>query len=509
MVTIARISRILVTNIYDDWGTRRGGDLTQRDTTGVRSAMVNGFDPDRAGELPPAARELISRRERVLGKPYRLFYREPLHLVRGSGAHLFDAQGNDYLDAYNNVPAVGHSNARVQDAVARQLGTLNTHTRYLTDEIVEYAERLTAKFSPTLSQVMFTCTGSEAVDLAVRMARRVTGGEGIIVTRNAYHGTTASVAELTPSLGPGNSIPARTALVDAPDSVRGPASAAEFVAQVRSAIANFAAQGIPFAGIIVDSVLSSDGLRLEPAGFLAQAAQVAHEAGGLYIADEVQPGFGRTGDWWGYTRHGFVPDLVVLGKPMGNGLPIAGVVGSPEVFDAFGSEVRYFNTFGGNPVSIAAATAVLDEIEQRGLLEHAAHTGHRLATGLRSIAADLERAGGASRVAEVRGAGLFLSVEYVAPDGGATPDPAAALAMVNHLRDRRILVSASGTYENVLKIRPPLVFDAEEPLRGEGQAVRESHASHAQPLSTSLAHRRDSDRFLEGFAEASRLLGCS
>lgn len=461
--------------------------------------MVNGFDPDHAGALSPEARALIARRERVLGKPYRLFYREPLHLVRGVGAHLFDAEGHDYLDAYNNVPAVGHSNVRVQSAVAGQLRQLNTHTRYLTDEIVAYAERLTAKFEPELTQAIFTCTGSEAVDLAVRMTRRVTGGEGIIVTRNAYHGTTAAVAEITPSLGPGNPIPARTALVDAPDSVRGGLSAdgaAAFLTQVRGAIEDFAARGIPFAGMIVDSVLSSDGLRLEPTGFLAAAAQLVREAGGLYIADEVQPGFGRTGDWWGYSRHGFVPDLVVLGKPMGNGLPIAGVVGSPQIFDAFGSEVRYFNTFGGSPVSIAAATAVLDEIEQRGLLAHAAHTGELLATGLRSIAADLERAGGSSRIAEVRGAGLFLSVEYVDPDDGTTPDRAAALEMVNRLRDRRILVSASGTYENVLKIRPPLVFDTEA-----------TSGSVAVGAGVPRAHRRDSDRFLEGFADASRELG--
>lgn len=480
----------------------------------MRSTMVNGFDPDHASALSPEARALIARRERVLGKPYRLFYREPLYLVRGSGVHLFDAAGNDYLDAYNNVPAVGHSNPRVQQAVAGQLGRLNTHTRYLTDEIVAYAERLTAKFSPELSQVMFTCTGSEAVDLAVRMARRITGGEGIIVTRNAYHGTTASVAEITPSLGPGNPIPARTALVDAPDSVRGVEgvdAAAEFLTQVRGAIDGFAARGIPFAGMIVDSVLSSDGLRLEPAGFLAAAARMVREAGGLYIADEVQPGFGRTGDWWGFSRHGFTPDLVVLGKPMGNGLPIAGVVGSPRVFDAFGSEVRYFNTFGGNPVSIAAATAVLDEIEQRSLVAHAADTGHVLASGLRSIAADLERAGGAARVAEVRGAGLFLSVEYVDPRDGTTPDPETALAMVNLLRDRRILVSASGTYENVLKIRPPLVFDLEAEQEPGSQPHGSQEPGSQQPglqqPSEPLAHRRDSDRFLEGFAAASREIG--
>ncbi|MBP1327348.1 4-aminobutyrate aminotransferase-like enzyme [Leucobacter exalbidus] len=452
-----------------------------------QSVMVNGYDPGAAAALTPAARALITRRERVLGSAYRLFYREPVHVVRGQGAHLFDADGHDYLDAYNNVPAVGHSNPRVQAAVAAQLATLNTHTRYLTDDVIDYAERLTAKFAPPLSQVIFTCTGSEAVDLAVRMARRVTGGEGIIVTRNAYHGTTSTVAEITPSLGPNNPIPARTALIDAPDSVRGSGGAAAiaaFTEQVRGAIAGFAAQGIPFAGMIVDSVLSSDGMRLEPAGFLAAAAQVVREAGGLYIADEVQPGFGRTGAWWGFERHGLVPDLVVVGKPMGNGVPIAAVVGSEHVFDAFGSEVRYFNTFGGNPVSIAAATAVLDEIEQRDLIAHSAAAGQRLSDGIRQIAADAKRVGAATHIAQVRGAGLFIAVEYVSPTDGVTPDPQAALAVVQGLRDRRILVSASGTYENVLKVRPPLVFDTE----GTG--------THP-----------DTARFLEGFAAVTRDAG--
>ncbi|MBL3698636.1 aspartate aminotransferase family protein [Leucobacter luti] len=437
--------------------------------------MVNAYDGAAATGLGAADRELIARRERVLGRPYRLFYREPVHAVRAAGAHLFDASGADFLDAYNNVPAVGHSNPRVQAAVAAQLGTLNTHTRYLTDGVIDYAERLTALFPAPLSQAVFACTGSEAVDLALRIARRVTGGEGIIITRNAYHGTTSAAAAISPSLGPGNEIPETVALVDAPDSVRGPggdAAGAAFAQQVEAAIADFAARGIPFAGMIVDSVLSSDGLRLAPLGFLARAAEVVRAAGGLYIADEVQPGFGRTGSWWGFERHGLLPDLAVLGKPMGNGIPISAVIGSPELFDRFGAEVRYFNTFGGNPVSVAAANAVLDEIEERGLLAHAERAGERLASGLREIASSA----GDGRVAEVRGAGLFLGVEYV--DAAGAPDPAAALAVVTGLRERRILVSASGTFENVLKIRPPLVFDD-----------------------------ADTERFLDGFAAVSADLG--
>ncbi|MBC9937123.1 aspartate aminotransferase family protein [Leucobacter sp. cx-87] len=422
--------------------------------------MVNAFSREHATNLDPAMAALLDRRERVLGAANRLFYSEPLHLVRGEGSHLFDAQGRDYLDAYNNVPAVGHSNPRVQAAVARQLGELNTHTRYLTDAVVEYAERLTEKFPDPLTQVMYACTGSEAVDLALRIVRHATGGQGIIVTRNAYHGTTAAVAEISPSLGANNRIPETVALVDAPDSVRGPGGEAalqRWVSDIERAIAGFAERGIPFAGMIVDSVLSSDGLRLDPAGFLARAAATVRAAGGLYIADEVQPGFGRTGEWWGFSRHGFVPDLVVLGKPMGNGVPISAVVGSRALFDAFGQSTRYFNTFAGNPVSIAAATAVLDEIEDRALLVHSATTGARLLAGITEISDAQAQRSGRRTVAENRGAGLFLSVEYVLP-GGDEPDASTALAVVGALRERRILVSASGTYENVLKIRPPLVF---------------------------------------------------
>lgn len=449
-----------------------------------RSVMVNGYDGDPGPGMLEETRSLIERRSRVLGAPYRLFYRDPVHVVGGSRAHLFGPSGEDYLDAYNNVPAVGHGNPRVADAVARQAAALNTHTRYVTSGLVEYAERLTAKFPAPLEQAIFACSGSEAVDLAVRIARRATGGDGIIVTRNAYHGTTAAAAELSPSLGPGNAIPSRVAVIDVPDPVRGPGGAAAAdacAAAVREAIAGFAARGIGFAGMIVDSVLSSDGVLLDPAGFLARAAEVVRAAGGVYIADEVQPGFGRTGAWWGFARHGsiespFVPDLVVLGKPMGNGIPISAVVGPSAVFDGFGAEVRYFNTFGGNPVSVAAASAVLDEIEDRDLVSSAARVGGALLAGIRSLAADAARGGGSARIADARGAGMFLGVEFVDPDSGVEPDAAAALAVVDGLRERRILVSASGMHENVLKIRPPLVFDdadAERFLDGLAAVLRE------------------------------------
>ena len=425
--------------------------------TPPRMHMANSYDPsaDRS-RLSPSAAALLSRRERVLGAPYRLFYEEPLEAVRGEGVLLFDAAGRDHLDVYNNVPAVGHSNARVQQAVADQLGRLNTHTRYLTAGIVDYAERLTALFPPYLEQVIFCCSGSEAVDLALRIAGYRTGGNGWIVTRHAYHGTTQAAAAVSPSLGPNNPIPRHVVLVDPPDHLREDPATAEraFAARVAEGIEELRRRGTVLAGLLVDSCLSSDGLQLDPAGFLRPAVDLVHREGGVYVADEVQPGFGRLGTgWWGFPRHDVEPDLVVLGKPMGNGLPISAVVGRPALFDRFGRDVRYFNTFAGNPVCIAAAAAVLDEIEARELIPHAARVGRRLAEELRRLTADDERIG------EVRGAGLFVAVEAVRDRAGLVPDPATAAMLVNELRRRRVLISASGRHGNVLKVRPPLVFD--------------------------------------------------
>jgi 4-aminobutyrate aminotransferase-like enzyme len=410
-----------------------------------------------------------------MGAAYRLFYERPVHLVRGEGVLLHDADGNDYLDAYNNVPVVGHANERVRRAVDRQLATLNTHTRYLTDEVVGYAERLTALFPAPLDQAVFVCTGSEAVDLALRVARSVTGRRGVVVTRHAYHGTTTAAAEISPSLGPHNPIPPHVALVDAPDSVRDdPATAPrELGRRIDAAVAELEGRGFGLAALVIDSVLSSDGLQTQPRTFLQVAAERARAHGGLYVADEVQPGFGRTGaQWWGFERHGVVPDLAVIGKPMGNGIPIAALVARSDLLDAFGAKVRYFNTYGGNAVSIAAATAVLDEIEERGLLGHSAALGAELLTAITDLTR--EDAG----VAQVRGAGLFLAVELVTT--GGEPDADRAARVVNAMRERRVLISASGTYDNVLKIRPPLVFPPSQAPRLL-DALGESLAETAAP----------------------------
>jgi 4-aminobutyrate aminotransferase-like enzyme len=418
--------------------------------------MANAYDGDHA-RLDPAVSALIQRRETVLAPSYRLFYRKPVNPVRGEGVWLYDADGERLLDAYNNVPAVGHSHPHVARLVHDQLGVLNTHTRYLTEPLVEYSERLLALFPEPLSKVVYTCTGSEAVDLALRLARYRTGAQGVICTSHAYHGTTAAAAEISPSLGPNNRIGDHVVLVDAPDLLReDPGTAAtEFAQRVDRAIEQLRSRGVGLAAMIVDSVLSSDGVQDEPVGLLAPAADVIRAAGGMWIADEVQSGFGRLGaGWWGFSRHGLHPDLVVLGKPMGNGIPIGAVVGTVDAMDRFGRDIRYFNTFGGNPVSIAAATAVLDVIESDGLIANARAVGGRLIDGLGQMARRHRSIGG------VRGSGLFVAVEFVI-GADRSPDAATAGMVVNELRERGVLISASGRFENVLKIRPPLPFAAE------------------------------------------------
>jgi len=369
--------------------------------------------------------------------------------------HLYDADGKAYLDAYNNVPSVGHSHPYVAEAVTKQLATLNTHTRYLTDGVVAYAERLLA--THTVGQAMggspghaiFTCTGSEANDLALRIARHYTGGTGVIVTANAYHGVTAALAELSPSLGPNVPLGSHVRVIPAP------AAGVDFTAAVVWAISDLERRGLRLAAFLADSLFSSDGVFPDQAGFLAPIAEIVRAAGGLYIADEVQAGFARTGShMWGYQRHGVLPDIVTMGKPMGNGLPIAGLVARQDVIEDFGRKVRYFNTFGGNPVCVAAASAVLDVLEAEGLPANAAATGAYLKDSVMRLAADSPVLG------DVRGAGLYLGVDVIPPETGE-PSGELASAIVNGMRERRVLISATGPRGSVLKVRPPLPFGPE------------------------------------------------
>ena len=392
------------------------------------------FDPATVGALEPATRDLVERRIRVLGPAYRLFYEEPVQFVRGRGTKLYTADGTEYLDAYNNVPSVGHAHPRVAAAIAEQAARLTTHTRYLDAALVDYAEDLLGEFPAELSNVMFTCTGSEANDLALRIAKAATGGTGIIVTENAYHGVTSEIAAISPSLGGVSSLPPWVRVVPAPGD-------GDFAVDVRSALDELAAADIRLAALIVDTIFASDGVRPSVPGF-AEAVAAVREAGALFIADEVQPGFGRLGTgMWGFARHELVPDLVTLGKPMGNGHPVAAVVAKPHLLAAFGDHARYFNTFGGSSVSIAAAQATLDVVRDEKLIDNARDIGSYLLEQLPSI-------GG---VVEVRGVGLFIGVRVASED--------VALGAVNALKRRRILLGESGRDNDVLKIRPPLVFD--------------------------------------------------
>ncbi|MBR1250805.1 aminotransferase class III-fold pyridoxal phosphate-dependent enzyme [Bradyrhizobium sp. AUGA SZCCT0169] len=399
--------------------------------------------------------DLIARRKRLLGPAYRLFYEQPVQFVRGEGVWLYDPAGNAYLDAYNNVASVGHSHPHVVQAIARQAAVLNTHTRYLHETLLDYAEKLLATFPAGIGQIMFTCTGSEANDLALRVARTCTGGTGFIVTETAYHGVTSALAELSPSLGLPLAKDSHARLVPAPRSA-GDDTGEIFARHVRGALDDMKKNGIRPAGLLVDTIFSSDGVFADPAGFLRPAVEAVRAAGGIFIADEVQPGFGRTGEqMWGFARHGLIPDLVTMGKPMGNGHPVAGMAARPEVLAEFGARSRYFNTFGGNPVSAAAGIAVLEVIESEGLLANAQRVGGYLRDQFRQLQARHPL------ISEVRGAGLFFGVELRHGGPAGTPAASETAAIVNALRERRVLISAAGPQANVLKIRPQLVFSTE------------------------------------------------
>ncbi|MSR15992.1 MAG: aspartate aminotransferase family protein [Gammaproteobacteria bacterium] len=390
-----------------------------------------------------------------------LFYDEPLHLVRGEGVYLYASDGRRYLDCYNNIPAVGHCNAQVVQAIARQASTLNVHSRYVSDNVVEYAERLLGTFGAELDQMIFTCTGSEANDQALRMARMLGRGKGMICTDYTYHGNTEAVSQVSPLFHRARQYFTEVRTIPFPDSYRpldglsGDALADAYVAKVQGAIDSFEQAGIGLAGMILCSIFANEGLPTVPPGFLEKATNLIRKAGGLVIADEVQAGFGRTGKMWGHDLMGFAPDIVTLGKPMGNGYPVAALVSRAELLDAFRDKVFYFNTFAGAPVAAAAAGAVLDVIEQQHLLDNARRVGDYIRDGFKRLATRHPLMG------DIRGVGLWVGVELVRDRGSKTPATADTAQLVNLLKESGVLISRIGPYDNVLKIRPPLIFSRE------------------------------------------------
>lgn len=405
---------------------------------------------------------LLARRERLLGRNMSTFYDDPVQLVRGEGVWLWDADGRKYLDCYNNVPHVGHCHPRVVDAITRQASTLNTHTRYLHEGILDYVERLTSTFDKSLNTAIMTCTGSEANDIALRMAQAVTGKTGVIATNHTYHGNTAAVSQLSTRMPPVGGFGGHVRHVPAPDSYRplggmpGEAFAEAFAAEVENAIASLQSSPHGFSALIICPFFANEGFPDLPPGFLDQAIAAVRKAGGLVISDEVQPGFGRTGGhMWGHQRAGFVPDVVTLGKPMANGHPVGGVVANADTLNAFRKAFRYFNTFGGNPVSCAAALAVLDVIEDEGLMENARAVGAYAQDGLKRLSEKHDVIG------NVRGSGLFFGVELVLDREKKTPAPDIATRVINDMRARGVLMGKIGVHQCATKIRPPMPFSKE------------------------------------------------
>ena len=403
---------------------------------------------------------LLDRRRRLMGPAYSLFYEEPLHIVRGEGAWLYGADGRRYLDMYNNVPHVGHCHPAVVEAIAAQSRLLNTHTRYLHELVLDYAERLTAKLPDGLDVAMFSCTGTEANELALRIARAVTGGQGVIVSDHSYHGNSQAIAEITAEGQAAEDLPPYVVTVPAPDVYRGryrQADAADrYAGHVAEALQTLADRKIRPAALVLDTIISSDGVVAVPPGYLAKAAAIVREAGALFVADEVQPGFGRTGThFWGFGKDGVSPDIVTMGKPIGNGHPLAATVTRREIIEDFASRARYFNTFGGNPVSAAAGLAVLDVLEGENLQENARRVGEHLVNGLRGLAQRFEAIG------DVRGTGFFIAVELVEDREQRVPATAYAAALVEDLRRAGVLCHTIGRDENILKLRPPMVLSRE------------------------------------------------
>lgn len=406
-----------------------------------------------------SAAGLLARRERLLGAGVTTFYEDPVHIVRGEGVWLFDAAGRRYLDVYNNVPCVGHANPRVVDAMRRQTETLNVHSRYLHEGVLDYAERLTDLHADPITTVVFTCSGTEANEVAIQMARAATGGRGLICTDAAYHGNSTEVRKLTrlhrqesPEF---RSIPVPQRYRPIRDGLSGEELTEAYLSLLQEQIDGFAADGVPFAGALFCPILANEGLPDIPPGFMSRATEMVRAAGGLLICDEVQAGFARTGRWWGYEASGFVPDIAVMGKPMGNGLPLAGVAASAELVNAFRSKTRYFNTFASSPLQAAVGQAVIDVIEDEDLTASVTAVGSYLRERLRAIGRETPA------VAEVRGHGLFIGIEWVKDRGSKDPDPDGAEEVMNRLRRAGFLMGRSGQHGNVLKVRPPLVFGRE------------------------------------------------
>jgi 4-aminobutyrate aminotransferase-like enzyme/Ser/Thr protein kinase RdoA (MazF antagonist) len=426
-------------------------------------APLLGLEPAAASRMD--VHDVVSLRERRFGRSQRAYYRRPMNLVRGRGVWLYDEDGLGYLDAINNVTHVGHAEPRVSAAAAAQMNKLNTNSRFVYEGIAAYAERLCATLPAPLEVAFLVCTGSEANDLALRIARQVTGRTDMLVIDGAYHGNTTAVTGISPNRykGPGGAgAPPTTHEVLRPDRYRGPFgyddrdAGPHYAADVAATLARLSAEGRPPAGFIAESLMGTAGNIILPDGYLREAFAAVRAAGGLCISDEVQVGVGRLGGaFWGFEPQGVVPDIVTMGKPLGNGHPIAAVVTTREIADAFDTGMKYFNTFGGNPVSCAIGQQVLEIVQRDGLQARAAEIGEYFLDVLTRLKDRHELIG------DVRGQGLYLGVELVRDRASKEPAAAEALAISEAMKDRGVIAYPNGVHDNVLKIKPPMVFGRE------------------------------------------------
>ncbi len=404
--------------------------------------------------------DLIKRRRQTLGPTYQNFFDEPLHLVRGAGTRLWDVDGHEYIDCYNNVVSVGHCHPHVVDALCRQAATLNTHTRYLHEGIVELGERLVRKLPGDIDTCVFTCTGSEANDLAVQIARHVTGNQGVIVTESSYHGVSELTRRLSTDSYAAELRPDWLAVIEPPNLYRGPwrrddpDAAEKYLQHARDQIDRLEQRGHKLAAVMIDLIWDSNGPLTVPPDYLHGLCAEVHKRGGLVIADEVQSGYCRSGqNWWASDNYGIKPDILTCGKPMGGGHPLALMSTRREIAEAYSRQYHYFNTFGGNPVSAAVGNAVIDVIENENLLQNVNDTGAYLESGLRELATRHEVIG------DVQGRGLFWGLDMVTDADTREPWSREQMRHLGSLIvEQGVITGYSGRYGQVLKLRPPLPF---------------------------------------------------
>lgn len=415
----------------------------------------NAFSLENINDLDKEISSLVQSRLNNVGPTTMLFYQEPLHIVRGEGIWLYDSKGKQYLDVYNNVASLGHCHPKVIDAVCNQMRNANIHTRYLHETMHNYSEKLLKTMPESINRLVMTCTGTESNDLAMRLARNYTKNKGFIVSEAAYHGNSTAVTEASPSAYKKQQLPDYIITIPvAPIGIENDKIEDWFANNVSNAINTLEARGYGCAALLIDTIFSSDGIYSDPKGFIKKAVGIVKGRGGLFIADEVQPGFGRTGDsMWGFERHGVIPDIVTMGKPMGNGYPVSGLASRLDLLESMSEEAGYFNTFGGSTVAAAAALAVLETIQEEDLIAKTYTVGKYLKSGLLQLQSQYEC------ISEVRGTGLFLGAE-LSKDGDINrPDPERATAIMNALRQNGVLIGGAGKYASTLKIRPPLCFN--------------------------------------------------